>query len=145
MSSPISRSGVDYELRCALIDAKAVCDERGALATFRVRQDESEVQRDRYGTIKQRPTFTSTAVRAYPIQYNPSRQVLERAGLFEEVDVTITTPTQSWLDASFAFEGIDIKRTTVVLQNAKYNIKEKGRMSHFEDEFLYITFGLTKQ
>jgi hypothetical protein len=130
----------------ALCQIQEVCKSWGALIEITVR-DESQVSRDDYESIKQyydaiSSTFT---ICAFPIDYQPDRHRLDRAGLFQESEVLITTPTKCWLDNGLSFLDIDIKRTTVQLGDESYKVREKGRQQVINLTPLYYTFGLYKE
>ena len=137
--------GVYHERNCALIDAKAIIDERGDLVQFFYRK-ESNVSRDRYGSIKKRDVDTKYNIRAYPVQFNPSEKELEKAGIREKAEVVIYTAMKDWIDNSISFEDFPLKTlNTVRLQGQAYEVRNKGLANQMNDTYLNISFGLFKR
>ncbi len=136
--------GTYHERNCALIDIKNIVDERGDLVQVFIR-DESEVTRDRYGSIKKKGVTTKYDIRAYPVEFRPSEKQLEKAGLREKADVTIWTAMKDWIDNSINFADFRMDaKNSVILQGEKYEIRDKGLVLQLNDVFGYITFGLFK-
>ena len=82
---------------------------------------------------------------AFPVTFQPNRRQLEKAGIREDCEVMIYTPMYSWNSANVDFEALDMIRSTVVLRDIKYVIKEKGYASQFTDTFLYVTLALKRK
>jgi hypothetical protein len=143
-SKLLSNQGVDLEQLHALLDTKEIIDQRGDSINVKVR-GEDNVIRDRYNTIKKLSDVTSLAFNAYPIDFNPNKYRIEKAGLFEESELLLYTATADWFNAGYTFDTINIKRTTIYVRDQMYVIKEKGLASQFGDVWLYITFGLYKE
>jgi regulation of enolase protein 1 (concanavalin A-like superfamily) len=143
-------SGVEYEKGRALIDAKMIVDERGEATQvhFAIRK-EKDIVRDKYNSIKRRDDVTELTMNAYPMDFNPSERKIEKAGLVEKCDLIIYTARQDWLNAGLDFDDINAELTTVKLGGSNsddtYEIRDKGRVSHFREEYLYFTFGLRKK
>lgn len=140
------RAAMDAFLCDALCEAAAACDEVGAEVTFYVR-GEGEVERDDYRSIKelQRTVGVTHAICAMNVEWQPSKKRLERAGLIDESEVVIWTPTKQWIDLGIDFLAIDIKRTTVQLGAETFTIREKGRANVVVGLVpLFYTFGLQK-
>ena len=147
MNQGISPTGASFEALCAQQDVQAVLREYGAAITIHIRT-EANVTRDNYGDIIARPSDQTplTAVFcAYPVLYQPNEKQLEKAGLREKVDVSIQTAALDWIDAGWDFNKIDVKRTTVIVDGEEYEIKDKGRVSQFQNVWLYYSLGLSKR
>lgn len=133
-------------LHDALCEAEELCTEHGPNAKFVVRR-EDHVNRDRYESIKEfeQAQEVTYNICAMDITYQPNIQQLQQAGLYEECNVVIKTPTKAWLDLSIEFNRIDIKRTTVLLGGETWKIREKGREQVvYGTTPLFYTFGLVK-
>ena len=141
-----------FELLAALNDIKCVAVEWGATVKFRIRK-ESQIVRDDYNSIKrfnntesgESPIATELVMKAYPINYNPSQRDLDKSGLKERTEVILYTPRQYWIDASLGIDDIDMERTTVILDDCTYEIRDKARNSQFREDFLYYVFGINKK
>lgn len=128
----------------ALLDVQLECDIYGDELKLRVR-DETKVQRDTYNSIKQRNLpSTEILVKAYPITFTPNQHQIEKAGLREMVDVMAYVPMKNFTDNSIFFEDIDLIRSSVILRDIKYWIKDKTYTSQFLDTYLYILLGLRR-
>lgn len=138
--------GVYLERQYALADTKFYVDERGDLIKIYLR-NEADVTRDAYNSIKKRELDGfQKFFRTFPVQYSPSVQQLEKAGIKEQTDVVIYTAFKDWLDAGVGFGDIDISgRLTVAMQGELFEIKAKGLKDQFNDAYLYITLGLSKK
>jgi len=145
MTLPVSTTGVTLEKNCALIDSKHEIDERGMAISYYPR-GESNIQRDKYNSIKRKSSVTAKTMRAFPVNYNPIDDDLRKAGLREKVDVMIYTAMKDWIDLSIDPEiDIDTTRGSIVINNRSYIIKEIGFANHFYDVFLNVTFGLVRR
>lgn len=146
MQQAVSSCGVNLEGRHAQIDAQALCREYGQRVQVRVR-DESNVDRGAYNSIKSRPTnnTASGVFGAYPVQYQPNERQLEKAGLRERCDVAVYIPVLDFEDLGYGFADIDATRSTVILDNEEYQIKDKARASQFGGVWLYFTLGLSRK
>jgi len=128
----------------ALLDVQLEVDIYGEELKLRVR-DETKIDRDSYNSIKQRDLpGTEILVKAYPINFNPNQHQIEKAGLKEMVDVMAYIPMKNFSDNSIFFEDIDLIRSSVILRDIKYWIKDKTYTSQFLDTFLYILLGLRR-
>ena len=128
----------------ALYDVQFEVEIYGEELKLRVR-DETKVDRDSYNSIKQRDLpGTEILVKAYPILFNPNQHAIEKAGLKETVDVMVYVPMKNFTDNSILFEDIDMIRSSVILRDIKYWIKDKTYTSQFLDTFLYILLGLRR-
>lgn len=128
----------------ALLDVQLEVDIYGEEIKLRLR-DETKVDRDSYNSIKQRDLpGTEVIVKVYPITFNPNQHQIEKSGLKEMVDVLAYLPMKNLTDNSYAFEDIDMIRSSVILRGIKYWIKDKTYYSQFLDTFLYIILGLRR-
>ena len=143
MTLPVSIGGVALEKKTALLDAKWVIDERGDTIEFYERT-EDEVTRDKYNSIKRKNMIlpATKTMNAFPIQFNPIDKDMLKAGIRERVDVIIYTAMQDWMDIDIDPRKIDMSRSSVVLREETYKIKDKGLVNHFSDTFLNVTLGL---
>lgn len=144
----ISRSGVELEQEYSLRDVRDNIWERGEQVTLEL-IGEDKVERDKFGNIKRRiPGTTETfTFYAFPIIYTPTEKQQEKAGLRETTQVIIYTAMQDWIDNSLEvdrLQAIDSIRSVVVIDEAKYEIKDKNKLDQFSDNYLYIVLGLNK-
>jgi hypothetical protein len=148
MLLPVSRHGVDLEKTHALMDVQQICQERGNLVTINIRT-EGNVQRDSYGSIKSRETQTASLLfYAWPVIFSPSEKVRDKTGIKEKCELSIHTAMQDWIDAGYTLkrlQDIDMILATVVMNETRYEIKEKSLYSPFEDSFLYVVLALNKR
>ena len=126
-----------------LKDIKQVLDEWGAAITIQLRE-EPEVTRGKYNSLKKRGAPTTITAKAYPVEYNPSIYQIEKAGLRENVEVIIYTAMCDYINASVGFDDIEIKRSTVILDSQRYEIRDKKKFGQIQDTWLYIILGLNK-
>jgi hypothetical protein len=139
-----TRDIVGLERNHALIDVQNESVLYGEEMTVYVRE-ESQVARDKYGSIKKRSTAGGgITMQAYPLTFNPNQYQIQKSGLKEEVDAIAYTPMKTWTDNSIGFEDIDLSRSSVILRGIKYWIKDKTYSGQFADTFLYITIGLRR-
>jgi hypothetical protein len=148
MDDPISLIGVQLEKDNALKDAETIIKLRGAEITVRL-YEESGVTRGKYNTIKKRNSISTPGQTfyAYPIIYNPTEKQLEDAGIRERTEVLIKTAVKTWIDYGYTMETLRVInsiRATVIMDGAKYEIKDKQLDSQYQDTFLYIHLGLNR-
>jgi hypothetical protein len=140
------RAAMDEFLCDSLCEVQALCLEIGTLGSF-VLRNEDDISRDDYNSIK---AYQEAATKTYDIGvcnivYSPNQHQLERAGLYEQSEVMIKTPTKCWLDQGISFKDIDIKRMSVSFGDEVFKLKEKGRDQVVVGTTpLYYSFGLTK-
>lgn len=134
---------IQHELCCALQDAQDIIRERGNDIII-YKNDESEIERDIYGSIKKR-TQVQCDFKAFPINYNPTQDILEKAGIKENVDVLVTTASQDWTDNNINFNDIDGIRWEVELNGELFTIAEKNRINMFGNVYLNYILGLFKK
>ena len=136
--------GVYHERNCALIDAKNICNNRGQDVLLILR-DETKITRDRYGAIQKINDDTRYWFKSYPINYNPTVEELKAAGLTEKSETIVYIANKDFRDNNLNFQDIDINRSSIVIDNEDFEIREKGRASQFSDVYLYYTLGLSKR
>lgn len=137
------RLGVDTEQCEAMKDVQNVMCEYGSPVIFQWR-DEDNVDRDRYGSIKTKREARELTFRCYPIEYNPSIDVLERAGLRHEIRVMIFSSIYDWALNDLTFDDIDEKRMTVTVDDRRYEVADMNRTGRIGNNYLYLVFGLNK-
>jgi hypothetical protein len=144
----ISRIGVSLEQSYSLQDVRNVIWERGEQIKI-ILIGESEIERDRFGTIKRQIPGTEDihVFYAFPIIYSPAEKEQEKSGIKEKTQVIIYTAMQDWIDKELdvdRLEAIDSIRATVIIDNQKYEIKDKNKLDQFSDNYLYVVLGLNK-
>lgn len=145
MTLPVATDAVDFEKSHALEDSKHEIDERGMSISYYART-ETNVERDRYDSLKRKTAVTAITMKAFPVTYNPIDDDLRKAGLREKVDIMIYTAMQDWIDNTIEPETeIDSTRASIVIRGRTYAIKEIGFANHFYDTFLNVTFGLVRR
>jgi hypothetical protein len=140
--------GVYHERYCAMVDNKAIKDERGSKVLFSIREEEN-VSRGRYDSIIQRSQGTPADIKQFfscwPVIFNPSPQQLEAAGLDGKAEVLITTAKLDWNNLGIDYKEIDLTRYTVKVRGQTYKIRDKSLSSPFGEDYLDINFGLSIQ
>ena len=145
MALPTSTIGVEIEKTCALLDAQQIIHERGKQISIRL-HEETTVTRDRFNSIKKRSESGITFY-SYPINFNPTEKEISDSGIREKTQVTAKTAVQDWIDAGYTMatlKDINSIRGTVIIDGAKYEIKDKVLESQFADVFLYVLLGLNR-
>jgi hypothetical protein len=138
-ASPV---GSYYETKCAMKEAERVCNYKGDLLQFFPR-DEDDVSRDEYDGISKRNNTPELFVRTYPIIYSPNRFQVEKAGLREDTTLILYTPKLTWDNAGYTEKSaIDATYSTVRLRGETHEYREVNYASQFNDNFLYVVFGL---
>ena len=145
---PVSILGTNMEKNQALADARNIIREQGALVTIRL-HEEGKITRDSFNTIINRDTTQTPGITfyAFPIIFNPTAKQLADAGIREQTEVLIKTALLDWVDNGFTMDTlkeIDSIRATVIIDNAKYEIKDKQLDSQYQDTFLYVHLGLNR-
>jgi hypothetical protein len=143
-SLPVSTVGVTFERDNALLDAKWMIDERGMSIVYYKREENNDIERGKYNSIKRRSSVVATAnMKAFPVQWNPMEEEILKAGLRERVDLLIYTAMLDWTNNDLDPENdISHVRDTIVLKGKSYSIKDLGFVNHFYDTYLNVTFGL---
>lgn len=132
-------------------DALDLSMQYGTPIQIRLRK-ESDVSRDKLNSIKQKDITNDISTYALPVERQPDRKKLEKAGIREDVDVIVYTPILAWIklgyikDATIGkdFTAIDIIRSTIILDGSEWKIADKGLSTRIGQYPLYITFGLKK-
>ena len=140
MTIPI---GVQKEMEDALEDSRAYLDERGNDVILRT-NDEGDVIRDRYGSIKKRVPVLIT-LHSYPTTFNPTQEDLRKAGIKENVDIIMTFSTKQFTNNSLSYEGVDERRWEFEVEGNLYTPKDKNQTNHFSHSYLNIIIGATKK
>lgn len=138
--------GQELEKCNALKDAENIIIERGIPIKIRL-YTESNVSRDKYGSIKTRSSAIEISTYSYPTIFNPTDQERDNAGLRERTGVIIYTAMRTWNQAGYTMarlQTIDLIRSRIIINGVSYEIKDKALHSHFYDTFLYITLGLNR-
>lgn len=136
--------GVQLERNNALEDARAMIELRGMDISLFTVDGESNVERGRYGGIKER-TPVKKIIKASPVLFNPTDNQLKKMGIREKVDVALTLSTKALTLLGIAYKAIDLLRWEVGMEESKYTIKDKNRINHFADTFLNVTLGLMEK
>lgn len=149
LNPAISRQGVTLEKQYALIDVRDIIWERGEQVRLEL-LGEDNLTRDDYGNIiKRSPGVTETfTFYAFPIIYNPTEEEQEKAGLREKTQVIITTAMWDWTHNNLSIDrlqDIDLTRAVIIIDGAKYEIKDKNNIDQFSDTYLYVVLGLNKK
>lgn len=140
-----SRVGANKESLEGLIDSQEIIKEYGTPITLRIRQ-ENDITRDKYNSIKRRGSGDpALSLYAFPVIFSPTQKDLEKAGIKEQWDVVLYISNKTMIENSLTIDDIDTTRSTIILKDQKYLIKEKNYNSMFQNNYLYITFGLRKQ
>ena len=136
-----SRPGAYKDAMDFMLDVKAMVDERGDhLRVFP--RGEADVVRDKYNSLQRRLQNSKLFMRCFPVEFQPTDEQLQKAGLREMTDVLIYTAALDWINAGIDFRDIDHTRTTFQLQGRTYEVKQKGRATQLNDFYAYYTFGL---
>lgn len=134
--------GTYHERVCMLKDVQNIVKERGDLLKINLRLEDNII-RDKYNSIQKRKNEKIYFFRAYPIEYSPAENRLEKAGLRQEARVIVYTAMQDWIDAGIDYGDINLDlKQTATLQGETYEIIEKAFVSQANDSYLYITLGL---
>ena len=141
----ISRKGVEIETRGAQIDAACITQERGK-EIFLERRGESTVTYDKYNSVKRQNAVAREAIYSYPLETSPSTYLKEKAGIFQEVEIIAYVATYDMEQLGItSLEQIEELLSSVVIDDIKYNIKDKNEVSQFNGKYLYYTLGLYKK
>lgn len=144
----ISRSGVKLERDYALVDARDKIWELGEQIELRL-HEEGTIERDRLGNIVRRITNSNISYLfyAFPIIQNPTVEQVETAGLREKTELIVYTAMLDWMLNNInldRLQSLNMIKMSVIINGAKYEIKDKNWHSEFSDTHLYITLGLNR-
>ncbi len=147
--------GINFEIQLALLDTKKVILQYGTLVEFHGMRtlptiggepeigENSEILRDKYGSIIDR-NKTPVVLHAYPIDYSPSSKQLIGLGMTEQIDATIYLSTLQITEKGYIFEDFDTIKTTVIINDVEYKIKDRRKTSQFASTYLYVVLGLKR-
>ena len=137
--------GVQLERDNALSDAKNFVDEYGVEISIYLRGADA-VFRGGYNSLATKNSTTlPLVINAYPVEFSPTDDQMEKAGLREKSACQIYTAYKDWIDNGYTIRDINQTTATVDLYGERYLIKEKNLVSMFADSFLYLTMGLAKE
>jgi len=144
----IATSGVQLEEEHALIDARDYIWERGKQIKLRL-HSEQKITRDKFNSIIKRDLASSPEMTfyAYPVTFNPTDKEMEESGIREKTQVIIYTAMFDWNDNDYSLETLkklDSIRMTVIIDCAKYEIRDKALNSQFSNTYLYVVLGLNR-
>lgn len=145
---PVATIGLSQEQEQALYDARNVIRELGLPVLIRL-HEEQKITRDKFNSIKKRNIIQTPGITfyAFPVVFNPTIKQLDDAGIKEQTQVLIKTAVQDWIDNGFTvntLKNINSIRATVIISDAKYEIRDKNLDSQYGDTFLYIHLGLNR-
>jgi hypothetical protein len=144
MDLAYTRSGASKERIDAQTDVLFSCKEYGLPILIEVRK-ETDISRDLYNSVKSRPTTTTQFnTYSFPTIYSPTTPQMEKAGIREKTEIILYLPKLDFDNNSLSILSPDFNRCTLIINGAKYEIKDKALNSHFLDDFLYITIGVNK-
>jgi len=137
---------VNFEKWHALKDVSDIVNEYGEDVTIIIR-GEGDVTRDKYNSITKQSTSVDLTynLKAKPVDHNPNRQQMEKAGIREDCQSIVWFAMKDLLDRKLDFDKIENEKVTVVLDGNDYGIREKNKAVDFADEHLYFTMGLFKK
>lgn len=138
---------ITHEQWGALVDVQNTVNEYGDDVTVDFR-GETDITRDKYNSIVQNvgvATPPRYELKAWPVEYQPNRKQVEKAGLREDCQVTVWLATKDLLDRNISFDGIETEKMSVFLDGNEYGVNEKGKAMIFANIHLYITLGLFKR
>ena len=146
MDSPIPSYSLDTA--SALKDARDILRELGKPIKIQLHV-EQKITRDKFNSIKNRGTITTPEITfySYPLKFNPTEKELDRAGIRERTQVLAKTAMLDWNEAGYTMDtlkDLNSVRATVVIEGAKYEIRDSVLESQFVDTYLYVLIGLNK-
>ncbi len=141
MRQPISRVGMTFEGRAAMLDQQAAAREIGRQVQINIRI-ESQVTRDLYGSVK-KAAASSFITYANPFIDSPSKRQLEKAGLRESNDLIVKLPMQDFIDNGYPdLDQLDITRMTLSADGQQWKFRERSHDTHIADLAGVAVFGL---
>ena len=136
------KCGVDHEFKLASCDVKQNIDQYGAPVLIRFNQ-ETTIDRDRYGSIKNRKTNTNKmSINALPITFSPTDKQKSNAGIRENTDVIIWTAMLDWMNNEYTIKDLNSIKADVIINDETYEITDKSLKDQFGLNFLYVVLGL---
>lgn len=139
---PVSNTGVTLEENNILDDVKFLVREYGKSFTI-YDESESTVTRSRYGAIKKTSKGAGLTLYADPLEFDPDKDRLELAGIYEEVNVIAWISMKEWLDLGYSYSDFDNIRFRAEIDGNEYEIKDKNRVNKYGSVYTYITLGLS--
>lgn len=136
-------SGIQFEANCAKMEIETSINERGTGLIFKDNNNET-VTRDRLNSIIHTANTPALMIKAFPVQFDPTRRQIEAASRREITDVNLFTPMASWDNLGLDVDQVRTEFARMVLIGETYKIEEVSVSSHFSETFLYMTFGLNK-
>jgi hypothetical protein len=134
----------------ALADTQEMMWQHGVLTEVVLRV-EADIERDSLGAIKKRG-YAAEKRFAFRGEFmrQPNWKKLERIGIREGCDASITYALMDWLDAGIlqterlgaSFKAVDVIRSSVIVDGTEWKIKDKGLSGRLGDIPLFISFGL---
>lgn len=142
----------------ALKEVAAIVCEQGTTVVY-IKRGESDIKRDSLHAIDARSLTTRYKFKAYPVERQPNRKTLERAGIKEDVDTIVFIPLAMFVEAGLIrtpvdeeastlgedFSKIEMIRSTVILDGSEWKIRDKGLSGRIAGIPIYVTFGLQQQ
>jgi len=108
-------------------------------------EGEDTIIRDKYNGIKSKSFSDKITLISFTTINSPSQDQMNKAGIFQRVDLLLTVSTNSLKEKEISLSDIDTLRATIVWDNQTWIIKEKGTSSNFAGISLYTTLGLVKK
>lgn len=127
----------------ALKDAQDMINQLGTDIVLET-TNEQNVERDIYNSIKKR-TVVNYTFKTFPVNYSPTQDKLEKAGIRENVDVIVFLSAKDFSDNNIDYNDIDGTRWEVLLNGETYTIGDKNRINMFSDVYLNFVLGLFKK
>ena len=141
-------TGVIKERDDALTDVSELVNEYGEEIEIYVRS-ESNVTRDKYNSIVESDFITIPDVtykfKAFPIEHNPNRAMLEKAGIREQCESIAWLSSKDLISRGLDFDKLENEKITFIVDGNNYGIRDKVKNVHYADAHLYWVFGLFKK
>jgi len=128
----------------AMKDVKQIVDEYGKFVKIAFR-GEDDIVRDKLNIISARDRNNYKIFKAFPIQFNPTIDQIEKAGFIEKHDCISWLSRLDFINEGLNFEDIDEIRTTVIIDNETFTVSNKNRVKQLGSDYLYYTLGLRKK
>lgn len=126
-------------MTAALLDVQGVVNGYGEDIKLEF-NDELDITR---GDYKDRKRWDGNVItiKAFPIDFNPSPKMLEKAGVTEKVDVLTHTSTQDWIEEGLTYQDMEKANIRMKIDSEVFENNVVKRFSQFGSKFLYIIFG----
>jgi len=133
-----------YQELCeSLKDVCQIVNNNGQFVQISFR-DEINVSRDGYNGITARKRDSDINIKAFPIQFSPTIDQIEKAGFMERHAVIIWLARCDLIRLNINFDDFDEIRTTVKINGETWKINDKNRVYQMGNDYLYYTLGLGK-